>query len=158
MRSMFYYSTSFNGDVTKWDVSSVTDMKYMFRHATSFRRKLCGTAWVNSKAAMIDMFKGSSGWISLKVCTPAIHYVSRRSIPERYLIARKSFTTLVNTPKIASTKACLKCGTFAKSGRVSCCAPGGAWFKNCGGARNNNVDHKWFEGVASCQRKFNANV
>merc|ERR1712032_1428143 len=46
---------------------------------------------------------------------------------------------------------CPKCGTFEKSGRNSCCAPGGAWYNNCGGARNKNVDHKWFEGVAACK-------
>merc|ERR1719305_1436371 len=47
--------------------------------------------------------------------------------------------------------ACPKCGTFKKSGRKSCCAPGGAWFKNCGGIRQTKVDHKWFEGVAACK-------
>ena len=48
---------------------------------------------------------------------------------------------------------CPKCGAFTKSGRVSCCAPGGAWFKNCGGARNGNADHKWIEGVTACKGK-----
>merc|ERR1719201_3088543 len=45
---------------------------------------------------------------------------------------------------------CPKCGTFKKSGRVSCCAPGGAWFKNCGGAGNKNVGHRWSEGTEAC--------
>merc|ERR1712224_652194 len=38
-----------------------------------------------------------------------------------------------------------------KSGRASCCAPGGAWYKNCGAAGNSNVDHMWFEGVRACK-------
>ena len=87
----------------------------------------------------------------------------QRGITERELIVSHTLvTTSVGTPAITSTIAnamrCPKCGTFGKSGRVSCCAPGGDWFKNCGGARNKNVDHKWFEGVAACKRKCKAKV
>merc|ERR1719174_2166720 len=64
-------------------------------------------------------------------------HVSRRPIPERELI--------VQTPT------CLKCGIFGKSGRVSCCTPGGAWFKNCGGFGSKNVDYRWSEGVNACK-------
>merc|ERR1711934_701701 len=65
--------------------------------------------------------------------------------------------TSVGTPALTPT-ICPKCGTFKKSGRRSCCAPGGAWFKNCGGAHNKNVDHKWFEGVAACKRMTTTNT
>merc|ERR1712037_324506 len=47
---------------------------------------------------------------------------------------------------------CPKCSTFEKSGRLSCCAPGGAWYRNCGGAGKRDVDHRWFEGVQACKR------
>jgi surface protein len=30
MRSMFSKFSHFNGDISKWDVSNVTDMEYMF--------------------------------------------------------------------------------------------------------------------------------
>merc|ERR1712037_381513 len=70
------------------------------------------------------------------------------------LIARNSITTSVITPKIASTMTCPQCGTFAKSGRASCCAPGGAWYKNCGGVSNRNAHHRWFEGVETCKLKM----
>ena len=139
----------------------------MFFNAASFNQKLCGAAWVNSKAGKSAMFDGSPGSISGTVCTSAAtpatnqvphQYVSRQPIPERELIGRTPIaTTSVSAPGITSTimktMACPKCGTFTKSGRNSCCAPRGAWFKNCGGARNNNVDHNWFEGVAACKRK-----
>merc|ERR1712032_1389933 len=46
---------------------------------------------------------------------------------------------------------CPKCGTFKKSGKVSCCAPGGAWFKNCGGVGNRNVGYRWLDGVEACK-------
>merc|ERR1712238_148699 len=32
----FPYTTEFNGDVSDWDVSSVTDISYMFYYATKF--------------------------------------------------------------------------------------------------------------------------
>ena len=153
MSATFYAAESFNGDISNWDVSSVRNMDHMFWGAKLFMHKLCGTAWVDSTASETDMFVGSPGSISRRVCT----LVTR----QRELIARTPIVTLVSTPAIISTitktLACPKCGTFQKSGRNSCCAPGGAWFKNCGGALNKNVNHKWFDGVAACKRKFKAN-
>ena len=54
----------------------------------------------------------------------------------------------------AIATSCPKCGTFKRSGRVSCCAPGGAWYKNCGDVGDRNVGHSWLEGVKVCERKF----
>merc|ERR1719174_446846 len=68
MPVMFRWATSFNGDISKWDVSSVGNMDYMFWDATLFKRKLCGAAWVSSKAKKTIMFAGSSGSISDTVC------------------------------------------------------------------------------------------
>ena len=140
-------------------------MDYMFSGAVSFNQKLCVGAWVHSKASKKSMFVGSLGSISRSVCksTPSPvttrQYASRQPITERELIARTTVTTSVTTSAITSTIAsmmtCPKCGTFKKSGRVSCCASGGAWHKNCGGAGNRNVDHRWFEGADACKRKFN---
>ena len=163
MSNMFSEAELFNGDISKWDVSSVTMMDRMFFLAASFKQKLCGTAWVDSKASKTLMFAGTSGSISQTVCTSVTRqYVSRPPLTERELIVSTPIIKSVSTPGhgIARTMACPKCGTFEKSGRKSCCAPGGAWYKNCarsGGARSKNVDHKWFEGVAACKRKFNAN-
>ena len=39
-------ATSFNGDVSAWDVSSVTDMSNMFLGAISFDQLLCNTEWI----------------------------------------------------------------------------------------------------------------
>ena len=87
-------------------------------------------------------------------------YVPRRPIVERELVSKTPINTLVSTPSITSTTGnsttCPKCGTFEKSGRVSCCAPGGAWFKNCAGPGNMNVDHRWSEGVEACKSTFRA--
>ena len=67
MYGMFSLATSFNGDISKWDVSRVAHMDSMFRKAISFERKLCGAAWVHSRASKSLMFEGSSGSISATV-------------------------------------------------------------------------------------------
>ena len=161
MYSMFRSATSFNADISQWEVSSVTNMDYMFWYAASFNVELCQIDWIHSKASKSYMFGGSSGSISRTVCiaTPASNeYLSRRPVFERELVVRTPLATSVSIRAIPSTTthmmACAKCGTFKKSGRVSCCAPGGAWYKHCGGSGNSNAEYMWFEGVETCKRKF----
>ena len=36
MSSLFYEAESFNGDISKWDTSKVTDMSSMFKGAVAF--------------------------------------------------------------------------------------------------------------------------
>ena len=38
-----------------------------------------------------------------------------------------------------------------RSGKLSCCARGGAWFENCGTSDNSNTEHTWVEGVQACK-------
>merc|ERR1712238_434345 len=59
MNSMFAFVTKFNGDVSDWDVSSVTDMDFMFEGATNFNSDV--SDWdVSSVTSMIFMFEGSA--------------------------------------------------------------------------------------------------
>ena len=51
----------------------------------------------------------------------------------------------------SNSNLCPKCGTVKKSGKYSCCARDGAWFKNCGDAGDTNVDHTWAEGIQACK-------
>ena len=69
MNSMFLGATSFNGDLSKWDVSRVRDMHGMFLGATYFKRRLCQDAWIHSKAKETAMFAGTFGTIARTVCT-----------------------------------------------------------------------------------------
>jgi len=43
MSGMFFNADSFNGVLTSWDISSVTDMSKMFAKADAFNQDLC--AW-----------------------------------------------------------------------------------------------------------------
>merc|ERR1712224_375303 len=143
---MFAETAVFNRDLSKWDVSSVTNMVGMFAGAKAFRRKLCGAAWVLSEAKRDRMFEKSRGSISTTVCTTP---KPRRGQRDRDLIAR----TTIATPSVitsTNTMTCRKCGKFKRSGRVSCCAPGGTWYKNCGGFGNRDVEHMWSDGVEAC--------
>ena len=46
---------------------------------------------------------------------------------------------------------CVECGTSKKSGKRSCCARGGAWFRNCGDVGDRRFDHTWVEGIQACK-------
>ena len=46
---------------------------------------------------------------------------------------------------------CPKCGSAKKSGKRSCCALGGAWFRNCGNSGDTQFDHTWAEGIKACE-------
>ena len=68
----------------------------------------------------------------------------------------------MSTPAVAATPitfVCPECGTIKKSAKMSCCAPGGSWFGNCGSAGHTKVGHTWYEGVRACKdRQFQAVV
>ena len=55
MENMFNTAVSFNGDLSGWDVSNVTDMSGMFNEAVSFNGDI--SEWNVSKVTnMEDMF------------------------------------------------------------------------------------------------------
>ena len=58
--------------------------------------------------------------------------------------------TSLSVVSSSSSNECPKCDVTKKSGKHSCCARGGAWFKNCGDASDTQFDHTWAEGVKAC--------
>ena len=63
-------------------------------------------------------------------------------------------STEPTTPSVSSMRSsngCPKCATIKKSGKLSCCARGGAWFQKCGDAGDSNFDHTWVEGIQACK-------
>ena len=62
MANMFTSASSFNGYISQWDVSKVKSMEEMFFGAASFKQKLCGE-WYTSEADQYGMMDESSGRI-----------------------------------------------------------------------------------------------
>jgi len=60
MYGMFYNARAFNNNISSWDVSSVTTMGYMFAYASSFGMKLCNWSLLNPSVNVTDMFAGSN--------------------------------------------------------------------------------------------------
>jgi surface protein len=58
MRVMFYYNSSFNQDISYWDVSEVTDMGDMLASASSFNQDL--SAWDVDKVTFCNDFSVNS--------------------------------------------------------------------------------------------------
>ena len=56
-----------------------------------------------------------------------------------------------DTTTTITVSVCPKCGTIAKSGKMSCCGRGGSWFKTCGGVGNTKLQHTWHEGIQACK-------
>ena len=64
--------------------------------------------------------------------------------------AYMSTAAATTTTVTAIGRICFKCGTIKKSGKLSCCARGGSWFKNCGDSGDSKFEHTWVEGVQAC--------
>ena len=61
MKSMFMNSTTFNADISSWDVSTVTDMENMFNNASAFNQDISG--WdVSNVTNMGAMFRQATSF------------------------------------------------------------------------------------------------
>ena len=82
-----FWNSKFNGDLSKWDISNVRNMKGMFYHSSFNNNSICG--WNVSKVKSTEMmFMGSdfnqdlSNWKINPDC--AVHYMFNGSLEEKY--------------------------------------------------------------------------
>ena len=52
-----------------------------------------------------------------------------------------------------TTSLCPECGIIRKTGKLSCCARGGSWFRTCSAAGDTSLGHTWKEGIAVCKAR-----
>ena len=95
-------------------------------------------------------------------CLSIIHWISTVHPWWRFESAfcpvLKAHISYIESPVTTSLSAasgidsrCTKCVTTKKSGKLSCCARGGSWFKKCGDAGDTQFDHTWAEGIQACK-------
>ena len=61
MKELFKWTTQFNDDISSWDVSKVTDMRGMFYRAKAFNQPI-GSWDVSKVTNMEDMFNGAQAF------------------------------------------------------------------------------------------------
>ena len=118
--------------------------------------KPCAPGFFKSERSWSVYGKTDSCTAARKIVCPPGTYMkeSLTNYPtcEKVSILKSSTTPTSTIP----SSTCLKCGTFDKSGQLSCCARGGTWFNKCGDPGDSKFDHTWFEGTQACKSKFTA--
>jgi surface protein len=86
---MFHNAESFDGDVSKWDVSYVTDM---FSSETSFNNNI--SMWKVSRVFTMDrMFYGATSFNAETVCLPHLQDIGMLAACTRHLHAHRMCKT-----------------------------------------------------------------
>ena len=81
-----------------------------------------------------------------------IRLLTKVRIPTPAVTTPAVTTPAVTTPSLPPSvgPVCPKCGMFKTSGKLSCCARGGAWFDKCGENGDPSSHHTWAEGIEAC--------
>ena len=124
----------------------------------SGKRSCCarGGAWFNNCGDTHDM-QFSHTWIEgIQACKGRFWRLLTFSNAFSCLLCTDAPTgrTTASASQFANTNGngCPKCATNM-AGKRSCCARGGAWFKNCGDAGDMKGYYTWAEGIEACKSK-----
>ena len=73
----------------------------------------------------------------------------------RRALDRSRYATITSAVTTTTTinSVCHECGTIRRSGKISCCGPGGSWFGNCTSVGNAHFGHTWHAGIQACKAR-----
>ena len=79
MSRMFNGATSFNGDISAWNIQAVTDMSNMFNNARAFARDITGwnaaaIAAARHATQVFGMFKNATAWRAIYTNTQTSYF------------------------------------------------------------------------------------
>ena len=108
-----------------------------------------------------DAEMSGGAWLAWNMCLACSRHMTCNTFLSMSLVriqpsvlpGKKKSSSVVLTQNTAGL-VCPKCGIAKISGRLSCCARGGAWLRKCGDAGDSNFDHTWIEGIRACQSEF----
>ena len=61
-----------------------------------------------------------------------------------------SYTHICALALLTNSDACSVCATSKHTGKLSCCASGGSWYKKCGSPGDTRFYHTWVDGIQAC--------
>jgi surface protein len=86
MNQMFQDATSFNGDISAWNIQAVTDMANMFNNARAFARDITGwnaaaIAAARDARKVFGMFKNATAWRAIYTNTQTSYFSANDGPP-----------------------------------------------------------------------------